>query len=67
MVKQKFAELAKGCVCPPEFPVCVCGRTPAAKLINRKPILPSPEELAVNHRSASAKLRILEKIHERNG
>lgn len=66
MVKQKFAELAKGCVCPPEFPVCVCGRTPAAKLINRKPILPSPEELAVNHRSASAKLRILEKIHERN-
>ena len=67
MVKQKFAELAKGCICPPEFPVCVCGRTPAAKLINRKPILPSPEELAANHRSASAKLRILEKIHERNG
>lgn len=66
MVKQKFAELAKGCTCPPEFPVCVCGRTPAAKLINRKPILPSPEELAANHRSASAKLRILEKIHERN-
>ena len=66
MVKQKFAELAKGCICPPEFPVCVCGRTPAAKLINRKPILPSPEELAANHRSASAKLRILEKIHERN-
>ena len=67
MVKQKFAELAKGCICPPEFPVCVCGRTPAARLINRKPILPSPEELAANHRSASAKLRILEKIHERNG
>ncbi len=66
MVKQKFAELAKGCICPPEFPVCVCGRTPAARLVNRKPILPSPEELAANHRSASAKLRILEKIHERN-
>jgi 16S rRNA (cytosine1402-N4)-methyltransferase len=66
MVKQKFAELARGCICPPEFPVCVCGRTPAAKLINKKPILPTPAELAVNHRSASAKLRILEKIHARS-
>lgn len=65
MVKQKFLDLAKGCICPPEFPVCVCGRTPAAKLITRKPVLPSAEELAVNRRSASAKLRVLEKIHER--
>ena len=65
MVKHKFLDLAKGCICPPEFPVCVCGRTPAAKLITRKPVLPSAEELAVNRRSASAKLRVLEKIHER--
>ena len=66
MVKQKFAQLATRCICPPEFPVCVCGRTPAAKLVNKKPILPSSSELAENHRSASAKLRILEKIHARN-
>ena len=65
MVKQKFLDLARGCVCPPEFPVCVCGRTPAAKVITRKPILPSEEELKENRRSASAKLRVLEKIHER--
>ena len=65
MVKQKFADLARGCICPPEFPVCVCGRTPAAKAITRKPILPSEEELKENRRSASAKLRVLEKIHER--
>ena len=65
MVKQKFADLARGCICPPEFPVCVCGRTPAAKVITRKPILPSEEELKENRRSASAKLRVLEKIHER--
>ena len=65
MVKQKFADLARGCICPPEFPVCVCGRTPAAKVITRKPILPSEEELKENCRSASAKLRVLEKIHER--
>lgn len=65
MVKQKFLDLARGCVCPPEFPVCVCGRTPAAKVITRKPVLPSEEELKHNRRSASAKLRVLEKIHER--
>ncbi|MDD2955694.1 MAG: 16S rRNA (cytosine(1402)-N(4))-methyltransferase RsmH [Oscillospiraceae bacterium] len=62
MVKQKFADLCKGCVCPPEFPVCVCGRLPRARLISRKPIEPSEEELAVNRRSRSAKLRILEKL-----
>ncbi len=62
MVKQKFASYAQGCTCPPEFPVCVCGNQPKAKLITRKPMLPSEEELAVNSRSKSAKLRILEKI-----
>lgn len=62
MVKQKFQELCRGCICPPEFPVCVCGRKPRARLITRKPILPSEEELSHNRRSQSAKLRILEKI-----
>lgn len=65
MVKQKFAELCKGCICPPEFPVCVCHNEPKAKLVNRKPILPSREELDTNRRSQSAKLRILEKCRER--
>jgi 16S rRNA (cytosine1402-N4)-methyltransferase len=49
-------------VCPPDFPVCVCGQTPRGKLINRKPIEAGAEELAVNNRSRSAKLRIIEKI-----
>ena len=62
MVKQKFAALCKGCTCPPEFPVCVCGNKPRAVLVNKKPIEASPGELAENSRSKSAKLRILEKI-----
>lgn len=65
MVKQKFAALCKGCICPPDFPVCVCGHTPEGKLPSRKPILPDEEELAVNRRSQSAKLRIIEKIKDR--
>ena len=62
MVKQKFAGYCQGCTCPPEFPVCVCGKKPRAKLINRKPIEADAEELAQNSRSKSAKLRILEKL-----
>ena len=62
MVKQAFAEYTKGCTCPPEFPVCICGKTPRGKLVSRKPIEPTPEELEVNHRSRSAKLRIIEKL-----
>ena len=65
MVKQRFAEFGKGCVCPPEFPVCVCGRTPAARLPFKKPVEASPEELEQNPRSRSAKLRCVEKVHER--
>lgn len=64
IVKQKFAELAKGCVCPPDFPVCVCGRTPKAKLVFRKPVEPSARELKENPRSRSAKLRCIEKIYD---
>lgn len=62
MVKKAFAEYTKGCICPPEFPVCVCGRTPRGRLVNRKPIEPSSEELEYNHRSRSAKLRVIEKL-----
>lgn len=62
MVKRAFAEYTKGCTCPPEFPVCVCGKTPRGKLTTRKPIEPSAEELEYNNRSRSAKLRIIEKL-----
>ena len=62
MVKQRFASWCRGCTCPPEFPVCVCGNQPKAKLISKKPILPSERELKENTRSQSAKLRILEKL-----
>ncbi len=62
MVKRAFAEYTTGCTCPPEFPVCVCGKTPRGKLTTRKPIEPSPEELEYNSRSRSAKLRVIEKL-----
>jgi len=62
MVKQAFAGYARGCTCPPDFPVCVCGKKPRGKQISRKPILPSREELEQNNRSRSAKLRIIEKL-----
>lgn len=62
IVKQTFAENSKGCTCPKDFPVCVCGKKPRIKQINHKPILPSEKELSENSRSHSAKLRIAEKI-----
>ena len=62
MVKQKFAAYCKGCVCPPDVPVCVCGHTPEGRLVNKKPIEPDEEERQQNSRSHSAKLRILEKL-----
>ena len=62
IVKQTFNSLATGCTCPKDFPVCVCGNTPKIKIITKKPILPSDEELRVNSRSKSAKLRVAEKI-----
>lgn len=61
MVKRQFAAWCQGCVCPPDFPQCVCGRVPEAKLVTRKPIAPSEEELSRNSRSRSAKLRVLER------
>ena len=62
IVKQAMAEAAKGCTCPPEFPVCVCGKKPRVKLITRKPIVSGEEELERNPRARSAKLRICEKL-----
>lgn len=62
IVKQHFAELCKGCICPPDFPQCVCGRTPRGKLVNRKPIEASEQEIEANNRSRTAKLRIIERI-----
>jgi 16S rRNA (cytosine1402-N4)-methyltransferase len=62
IVKQCFGELAAGCTCPRDFPVCVCGKQPAVKIITKKPILPSKEETEQNSRSKSAKLRIAEKL-----
>lgn len=62
MVKQRFATYCKGCECPPDFPVCVCGKKPRGRLVNKKPITATQEELLINNRSRSAKLRIIEKI-----
>ncbi len=62
LVKQRFASWCKGCTCPPDFPQCVCGKKPKAKLVNRKPIEASQTELETNNRSRSAKLRIIERI-----
>ncbi len=61
IVKQTFATLAKGCTCPPKLPICVCGKKPTLEPLS-KAILPSDQELEINSRSRSAKLRIAEKI-----
>lgn len=62
IVKQVFAENAKGCTCPKDFPICVCGKTPRVKLVARKPILPDETEILTNPRARSAKLRVCEKL-----
>lgn len=64
IVKNIFNTSEKPCTCPPSFPVCVCGKKSKGKVISRKPILPSEEELTVNSRSKSAKLRVFERIKE---
>ena len=61
IVKNAMASAAKGCICPPEFPVCVCGRKPQVDIITRKPIVSTPEELERNPRARSAKLRVCQK------
>ncbi len=62
LVKNMFQEFSKGCICPPDIPICVCGRKPRGKLVTRKPIFPSDSEIKENARSRSAKLRVIEKI-----
>lgn len=62
IVKTRFKEFCTGCTCPPEFPVCVCGKQPRGRLVGKKPVTASAEELSANSRSRSAKLRIIEKI-----
>ena len=64
IVKTGLAEFAKGCTCPPDFPVCVCGKTPDIRLVNKKPILPSREEIEENPRARSAKLRVCERVKD---
>lgn len=62
LVKTAYAQWAKGCTCPPDFPVCVCGKTPKVRLVGRKPIVSTPQELEENSRARSAKLRVAEKL-----
>ena len=62
LVKTAYAEWAKGCDCPPHFPVCVCGKTPKVRLVGKKPIVSGEEELNENPRARSAKLRVAEKL-----
>ena len=62
LVKTAYGEWAKGCTCPPDFPVCVCGKTPKVRLVGKRPITAGEQELADNPRSRSAKLRVAEKL-----
>jgi 16S rRNA (cytosine1402-N4)-methyltransferase len=62
IVKNFMTEAAKGCICPPDFPQCVCGKNPLLKIINKKPITASDEEIESNPRSKPAKLRVAQKI-----
>lgn len=62
IVKQTYIKLSEGCTCPPRIPICVCGNKPKVKVISKKPILPSEEEINENPRSRSAKLRVAEKL-----
>jgi 16S rRNA (cytosine1402-N4)-methyltransferase len=62
IVKRFFQQQVKGCTCPPEFDVCVCGNEPTLKLVNRKPLTPQPDEIEQNSRARSAKLRVAERI-----
>ena len=63
-VKDLFKKLSQGCTCPPDLPICVCGNKPILKVLTRKPILPTPEEIKRNPRSRSAKLRVAQRLDE---
>ncbi len=62
LVKQQFAALCRGCTCPPDFPVCICGNNPQAKQVFKKPVTAGEQEVLENNRSRSAKLRVIEKL-----
>lgn len=62
IVKQKFKELSTGCICPPDFPICVCGHKATVKLITKHPVEATEDELKINPRASSAKLRVIEKL-----
>ena len=64
IVKTTFNEAARGCVCPPDFPVCQCGAKARVRVLTRKPVRPGPDEIAANPRSSAAKLRAIEKLAE---
>lgn len=64
IVKDLFKKLSQGCNCPPDLPICVCGNKPILKVLTRKPILPTPEEIKRNPRSRSAKLRVAQRLDE---
>jgi 16S rRNA (cytosine1402-N4)-methyltransferase len=64
LVKRYFREQSRGCTCPPDFPICVCGQEPVLRELTRKPVRPSPRELEANPRAASAKLRVAVKVGE---
>jgi 16S rRNA (cytosine1402-N4)-methyltransferase len=64
IVKQTFTELSKGCVCPPDFPICTCGAEATLRVVTRKPVRPSEDEQSRNPRASAARLRVAEKLGE---
>ncbi|MDD2389729.1 MAG: 16S rRNA (cytosine(1402)-N(4))-methyltransferase, partial [Desulfobacterales bacterium] len=62
IVKHRIRDLEKGCTCPPDFPVCMCGNRPQVRRLTRKPLIPSAAEIADNPMARSAKLRVMEKL-----